>query len=99
MRAATMVRNKQREIYWRETEKRLRSSYDKRERVRDGVQGGVDAFSKTVPRDFVFCFFWAIDNLFRAQEAVATPSRFFAPVPPAPQRSSPHPAPSFVVAS
>ena len=50
LRAATMVRNKQREIYWRETEKRLRSSYDKRERVRDGVQGGaVDAFTKTVP--------------------------------------------------
>ena len=49
-----MVRNKQREIYWRETEKRLRSSYDKRERVRDGVRGGaVDAFSKTVPWGWV----------------------------------------------
>mmetsp|Transcript_19192 Transcript_19192/g.26937 ORF Transcript_19192/g.26937 Transcript_19192/m.26937 type:complete len:88 (-) Transcript_19192:66-329(-) len=47
VRSATMERNKARELYWRETQKKLRGVYDKRKRVSD--EDGTDSFSKTVP--------------------------------------------------
>ena len=49
VKAATMERNKEREIYWRETLKRLRGVYDKRQRISDGAESDPDSFSKTVP--------------------------------------------------
>lgn len=50
IKSATMVRTKQRELYWRETQKKLREVYDKRKRVSDGGEGEFDAFSRTLPQ-------------------------------------------------
>ena len=52
IRSQTMVRTKQRELYWRETRKKLREVYDKRKRVSDGKDVTFDTYSKTLPHGY-----------------------------------------------